>query len=143
MGQECWATSGTRTMSMARLLNKLLFCLNRQAVGQNTPVLLGHKLNTRYFNGPGYTEVDIDVGSSATAARVVGMVQGAIKALIIDMAVVLQVRVMGPKSYSSDTVILICSATAARVVGMVQGAIKALIIDMGRAAGGRETASEL
>ena len=29
----------------------------RQAVGQNTPVLLGRKLTTKYFRRPNYIEV--------------------------------------------------------------------------------------
>jgi Protein ENHANCED DISEASE RESISTANCE 2, C-terminal len=40
--------------------------------------------------GPRYFEVDIDVGSSSTANHVVGMVQGALKGLVIDMAVLLE-----------------------------------------------------
>lgn len=64
----------------------------RQAVGQNCPVLLGKKLTTKYFTGRNYVEVDIDVGSSSTATSVVGLVAGAVRSLVIDMAVVLQVR---------------------------------------------------
>ena len=37
-------------------------------------------------------KVDIDVGSSTTAASVVGLVAGAVKSLVIDMAIVLQAR---------------------------------------------------
>jgi len=62
----------------------------RQAVGQNTPVLLGRKLTTKYFVTDNYVEVDIDVGSSSTASATVGLVQGAVKGLVIDMAIVLQ-----------------------------------------------------
>lgn len=62
----------------------------RQAVGQNTPVLLGRKLTTKYFCTDNYIEVDVDVGSSVTASRTVGLVQGAVKGLVIDMAVLLQ-----------------------------------------------------
>ncbi|BDA46094.1 probable translocator protein at N-terminal half [Coccomyxa sp. Obi] len=62
----------------------------KQAVGQNTPVLLGRKLTTKYFRGPNYIEVDVDVGSSRSAANVVGLVQGALKSLVIDLAVLLE-----------------------------------------------------
>jgi Protein ENHANCED DISEASE RESISTANCE 2, C-terminal len=62
----------------------------KQAVG-TTPTLLGKKLTTRYHRGPNYFEVDVDVGSSATAASVVGLVQGALRSLVIDMAVLLEV----------------------------------------------------
>lgn len=34
--------------------------------------------------------MDIDVGSSSTASATVGLVQGAVKGLVIDMAIVLQ-----------------------------------------------------
>lgn len=40
--------------------------------------------------GPRYFEVDIDVGSSKSAASVVGLVQGALKGLVIDMAITLE-----------------------------------------------------
>ena len=43
----------------------------KQAVGQNTPVLLGKKLTTKYFTGPNYIEVcrrTNQIGSCASAA---------------------------------------------------------------------------
>ncbi|KAK9823769.1 hypothetical protein WJX72_005371 [[Myrmecia] bisecta] len=61
----------------------------KQSVG-NTPVLLGRKLTTRYFRGPGYFEVDVDVGSSRAASSVVGLVSGATTSLVIDMAILLE-----------------------------------------------------
>ena len=64
----------------------------KRAVGQNTPVLLGNKVETRYFRGPGYLEVDVDVGSSRSAAHVVGLVQGALRGLEISIAVLLEGR---------------------------------------------------
>ena len=48
-----------------------------------------NRLRLRY-RGPQYLEVDVDVGSSQTAARVVGLVQGALKSLVIDIAVLLE-----------------------------------------------------
>ena len=39
--------------------------------------------------GENYIEVDVDVGSSRTAANVVGTVQGSLKSLVIDLAVLL------------------------------------------------------
>lgn len=62
----------------------------RKAVGQNNPVLLGRKLTTKFFCTDTYVEVDVDVGSSITASKTVGLVQGALKGLVIDMAVLLQ-----------------------------------------------------
>lgn len=40
--------------------------------------------------GDNYIEVDVDVGSSRTAANVVGTVQGSLKSLVIDLAVLLE-----------------------------------------------------
>ncbi len=40
--------------------------------------------------GANYIEVDVDVGSSRTAANVVGTVQGSLKSLVIDLAVLLE-----------------------------------------------------
>ena len=42
--------------------------------------------------GPRYIEVDIDIGSSSAAAHVTGLVQGSLKSLVIDLAVVLEGR---------------------------------------------------
>ena len=69
-------------------------------MGQNTPVLLGRKVDTKEYAGafaPGcrYIEVDVDVGSSRTAARVVGLVQGALRSLDITIAVLLEGRCAG------------------------------------------------
>lgn len=61
----------------------------RQSVG-STPCLLGHKLRQQYWRGPRYLEVDIDVASSSVAATVVGLVMGATKAVVVDLAIVLQ-----------------------------------------------------
>ncbi|EIE22257.1 DUF1336-domain-containing protein [Coccomyxa subellipsoidea C-169] len=61
----------------------------KQSVG-TTPCLLGNKLTAKYFQGDGYVEVDIDVGSSSVAATVVGLVQGATKSLVVDMGIVLE-----------------------------------------------------
>lgn len=40
--------------------------------------------------GEKYLEVDVDVASSSVAATVVGLVQGATKALVVDMGVLLE-----------------------------------------------------
>jgi len=61
----------------------------RQSVG-STPVLLGKKLKQYYFKTARYIEVDIDVGSSYTAATVVNMVSGVTRTLVVDLAVVLE-----------------------------------------------------
>ena len=61
----------------------------RQSVG-STPVLLGKKLKQYYFKSAKYIEVDVDVGSSYTAATVVNMVSGVTKTLVVDLAIVLE-----------------------------------------------------
>lgn len=42
--------------------------------------------------GPRYLEIDSDVGSSSTAHHVTGMVQGALKSVIVDIGVLLEGR---------------------------------------------------
>ncbi|CAI5708957.1 unnamed protein product [Peronospora destructor] len=61
----------------------------RQAVG-NTPALVGKKLRQPTFRGKQYFELDVDIGSSAVANRVVGLVSGYTKKLVIDMGFVLE-----------------------------------------------------
>ncbi|RLN97107.1 hypothetical protein BBJ28_00011537 [Nothophytophthora sp. Chile5] len=61
----------------------------RQAVG-STPALIGKKLRQPYFRGTQYFELDVDIGSSAVANRVVGLVSGYTKKLVIDMGFVLE-----------------------------------------------------
>lgn len=43
-----------------------------------------------WCRGPGYFEVDVDVGSSSVAATVVGMVLGTTKSLVVDLGIVLE-----------------------------------------------------
>lgn len=56
----------------------------RQAVG-TTPAIIGKKLRMPCFSGPQYFELDVDISSSAVANRVVGLVIGYTKKLVIDM----------------------------------------------------------
>jgi Protein ENHANCED DISEASE RESISTANCE 2, C-terminal len=44
----------------------------KQAVGQNTPVLLGKKLTTKYFTGPNYIEVGWRTNQIGSCASTVG-----------------------------------------------------------------------
>lgn len=61
----------------------------RKCVGSK-PVILGTKLKQRYFKGPNYFEIDVDVGSSSVAKRVTGVAAGASKSLVVDMAWVIE-----------------------------------------------------
>ncbi|TYZ68896.1 hypothetical protein PybrP1_010965 [[Pythium] brassicae (nom. inval.)] len=56
----------------------------RQAVG-STPAIIGKKLRQPCYRGKQYFELDVDIGSSAVANRVVGLVSGYTKKLVIDM----------------------------------------------------------
>ncbi len=59
------------------------------AVG-NKPVLLGKKLTQRYWSGPGYLEVGIDIGSSIMASRTLGLVRDYSKNIVVELAVLIQ-----------------------------------------------------
>ncbi|XP_062187078.1 protein ENHANCED DISEASE RESISTANCE 2-like [Phragmites australis] len=61
----------------------------RQSVG-STPCLLGKAVDCSYVRGPGYLEVDIDIGSSAVANGVLGLVFGVVTTLVVDMAFLIQ-----------------------------------------------------
>uniref|UniRef100_K3W5F2 START domain-containing protein n=1 Tax=Globisporangium ultimum (strain ATCC 200006 / CBS 805.95 / DAOM BR144) TaxID=431595 RepID=K3W5F2_GLOUD len=61
----------------------------RQAVG-STPAIVGKKLRQPYYHGKQYFELDVDIGSSAVANRVVGLVSGYTKKLVIDMGFLIE-----------------------------------------------------
>ena len=63
----------------------------RKSVGTK-PALIGKKLKQRYFQGPNYLEVDIDLGSSMVAARILSVVRDYCSSITVDMAVTIQVR---------------------------------------------------
>ncbi|PUZ62450.1 hypothetical protein GQ55_4G358800 [Panicum hallii var. hallii] len=61
----------------------------RQSVG-STPCLLGKAVDCSYLRGPEYLEVDVDIGSSAVANGVLGLVFGVVTTLVVDMAFLIQ-----------------------------------------------------
>uniref|UniRef100_A0A7N0UZG8 APOSTART n=1 Tax=Kalanchoe fedtschenkoi TaxID=63787 RepID=A0A7N0UZG8_KALFE len=61
----------------------------RQSVG-STPCLLGKAVDCTYIRGPGYLEIDVDIGSSTVANGVLGLVIGVITSLVVDMAFLVQ-----------------------------------------------------
>lgn len=61
----------------------------RQSVG-STPCLLGKAVDCSYLRGPDYLEVDVDIGSSAVANGVLGLVFGVVTTLVVDMAFLIQ-----------------------------------------------------
>lgn len=61
----------------------------KMAVGQK-PALTGTKLVQKYYRGQGYFEVDIDISSSAIANRILGLVRGVSKTLVVDIGITIQ-----------------------------------------------------
>ncbi|KDD74455.1 DUF1336 hypothetical protein [Helicosporidium sp. ATCC 50920] len=61
----------------------------KRAVG-TTPVLLGQKLLTKYYRGPNYFEVDVDVTSNPVANSITGLVINAITSLVVDLAFLIE-----------------------------------------------------
>ena len=61
----------------------------KSSVGQ-TPALMGKKIVQTYHKGPGYFEVDVDVGSSSVAGGILGVVKGYVTSLTIDLAFLLE-----------------------------------------------------
>ncbi|KAM0847932.1 hypothetical protein ACQ4PT_054703 [Festuca glaucescens] len=61
----------------------------RQSVG-STPCLLGKAVDCSYVRASGYLEVDVDIGSSAVANGVLGLVFGVVTTLVVDMAFLIQ-----------------------------------------------------
>jgi len=61
----------------------------KKAAG-NTPTLIGTKLKQSYFRGPNYFELDLDVASSAIAARITRLAVGYSKNVVVDIGFVLQ-----------------------------------------------------
>jgi Protein ENHANCED DISEASE RESISTANCE 2, C-terminal len=56
------------------------------------PALLGRKLTQRYYRGSHYCETDVDVASSALAARIVALCRGYAAAVVVDIGIALEGR---------------------------------------------------
>lgn len=61
----------------------------RTAVGQR-PALTGLKIVHRYYRGPNYFEVNVDLSASSVASAIIGMVRGCSKNLVVDLGWTLQ-----------------------------------------------------
>lgn len=61
------------------------------AVGEK-PALVGKKLQQFYFRGANYFEVDMDIASSSTAARILSLVRSLSTSLIVDVGLTIEVR---------------------------------------------------
>jgi len=47
----------------------------KRTVGE-TPAIMGKKINLHYFRGPGYIEIDVDLGTSAVAGSILSVFKG-------------------------------------------------------------------
>ncbi|CAM9595067.1 unnamed protein product, partial [Choristocarpus tenellus] len=56
----------------------------RKAVGSK-PFLVGQKLTCRYFQGKGFMETDVDIGSSVVAYNATSLAMGYAKSLVVDL----------------------------------------------------------
>lgn len=61
----------------------------KSAVGSK-PALIGTKLISRYYRQKNYLQVDVDIGSSSTAARILALVRDMSKAVSIDLAITIE-----------------------------------------------------
>eukprot|EP00596_Hydrurales_sp_CCMP1899_P005314 CAMPEP_0119051288 /NCGR_PEP_ID=MMETSP1177-20130426/72951_1 /TAXON_ID=2985 /ORGANISM="Ochromonas sp, Strain CCMP1899" /LENGTH=738 /DNA_ID=CAMNT_0007030437 /DNA_START=193 /DNA_END=2410 /DNA_ORIENTATION=- len=59
-------------------------------VVKDTPSLSGNNLKQRYFKGPNYFELDLDIGSSSVARNIVGLALGYSKSIVVDIGFCLQ-----------------------------------------------------
>ena len=55
-------------------------------------MLLARRVAQRYFNGPGYMETDVDIGSSLFASSTVGLCRGYAKQFVCHMAILMESR---------------------------------------------------
>lgn len=82
--------TGVRYESDARLAPPLHSFILRKALGAK-PALIGNKgLRIPYFKGENWFEVDIDVDSDSQARNITGMVIGATKSLVVDIAFLIE-----------------------------------------------------
>lgn len=61
----------------------------KKAVPQK-PALIGNKLDLEYFRGDDHFEIDVNVGSSVVARKIMGIAAGAATSLVVDMAWTIQ-----------------------------------------------------
>jgi hypothetical protein len=61
----------------------------RTAVGTR-PALTGLRIVHRYYRGPNYLEVNVDLSASSVASAIIGMVRGCSKNLVVDLGWTLQ-----------------------------------------------------
>ncbi|KAH3745910.1 lipid binding protein [Pelomyxa schiedti] len=63
--------------------------LAKKAVG-NKPALVGTKLSCKYFRGPKYFEICMDVGSTSVGTAIISVINKYVKSLVVDIAFLLE-----------------------------------------------------
>jgi hypothetical protein len=61
----------------------------KMAVGTK-PALIGKKLRLHYTRGQRFFEIDIDIGSSSVASRILSVVRDSCRLLTVDMGITLE-----------------------------------------------------
>ncbi|XAR71470.1 hypothetical protein NMG60_11028745 [Bertholletia excelsa] len=64
----------------------------KAAVGNYAACVLGRSLKCNYHRGPNYLEIDVDIGSSATATAVLHLALGYVTSVTIDMGFLLEAQ---------------------------------------------------
>ena len=66
--------------------------LLRNVVPGNKPIILGKGINIAWHRGDGYLEADINIASSSSAEKMWGLVQAATKAIVVDLALIVEAK---------------------------------------------------
>ncbi|XP_002971596.2 protein ENHANCED DISEASE RESISTANCE 2 [Selaginella moellendorffii] len=74
--------------SRFKLINRIVKgpWIVRAAVGNHAACLLGRALTCRYWRGPNYLEIDVDIGSSTVASYILHLALGYVNSVSVDMA---------------------------------------------------------
>jgi len=64
--------------------------LVKKITPSNVPALIGNKLTTKYFKGPNYFEIDVDITSSTAANSIWSVIHKTLASLVIDLAFLIQ-----------------------------------------------------
>lgn len=63
----------------------------KRAVGTKA-CLLGKAVTCKYFRQDNFLEIDVDIGSSSVARRVIGLVMGYVTSLVVDLAILVEAK---------------------------------------------------
>ncbi|KAK7265139.1 hypothetical protein RJT34_32755 [Clitoria ternatea] len=63
----------------------------KRAVGTKA-CLLGKAVTCKYFKQDNFLEIDVDIGSSSVARRVIGLVLGYVTSLVVDLAILIEAK---------------------------------------------------